>query len=106
MSVDIAVPPPSLANDEEKLLAHVRSVLPLLADLARADVLIALRQRFTPMATPSLPPYDDTRLLNEAALLVDWYLPAITGEATASSLRAEYLDLDVYATGERMLIAR
>ncbi len=45
MSVDIAVPPPpSLANDEEKLLAHVRALLPLLADLARADVLICLRE--------------------------------------------------------------
>ncbi len=43
MSVDSAVPPPTLANDEEKLLARVRSLLPLLADLARADVMIALR---------------------------------------------------------------
>jgi N-acetylmuramate 1-kinase len=57
------------------------------------DVLIALRQRFTAAATPSLPPYDDTRLLNEAALLVDWYLPAITGQETSPSLRAEYLEL-------------
>lgn len=57
------------------------------------DVLIALRQRFTPQAAPELPRYDDTRLLNEAALLVDWYLPAVTGKATPPSLREEYLDL-------------
>lgn len=57
------------------------------------DVLIALQQRFRPAAAPWLPPYDDTRLLNEAALLVDWYLPAITGQPTAPALREEYLAL-------------
>ena len=57
------------------------------------DVLIALRERFAPDAAPSLPPYDDTRLLSEAALLVDWYLPAITGSETPAALREEYLDL-------------
>lgn len=44
MSVDNAVPPLTLANDEEKVLAHVRALLPLLADLSRADVMIALRE--------------------------------------------------------------
>ena len=57
------------------------------------DVLTALHRRFTPEVAPNLPPYDDTRLLNEAALLVDWYLPAITGEATPAALREAYLDL-------------
>jgi aminoglycoside/choline kinase family phosphotransferase len=38
-----------------------------------------------------LPPYDSTRLLNEAALLVDWYLPAITGRPTDPDLREDYL---------------
>ncbi|HEX3971825.1 MAG TPA: phosphotransferase [Stellaceae bacterium] len=57
------------------------------------DVLIALHRRFDAAHTPWLPPYDDTRLLNEAALLVDWYLPAITGQPTPAALRAEYLDL-------------
>jgi aminoglycoside/choline kinase family phosphotransferase len=57
------------------------------------DVLIALQQRFTPSAVPDLPPYDDTRLLNEAVLLLDWFLPAITGKATPPELRAAYLDL-------------
>ncbi len=47
VNVDIGVPPPALAADEEKLLARVRGVIPLLADLARADVLIALREGTT-----------------------------------------------------------
>ena len=44
MAVDSAVPPLTLANDEEKVLAHLRALLPLLADLSRADVMIALRE--------------------------------------------------------------
>jgi hypothetical protein len=55
------------------------------------DVLIALNESFS--AAPSLPPYDDTRLLAEAALLVDWYLPAMTGAPTDPALREEYLAL-------------
>ena len=57
------------------------------------DVLVALHRGFAREAAPGLPPYDDTRLLNEAALLVDWYLPAITGQATPPDLRAGYLEL-------------
>jgi N-acetylmuramate 1-kinase len=57
------------------------------------DVLIALHRRFAVANASWLPPYDDTRLLNEAALLVDWYLPAMTGRPTPAALRAEYLDL-------------
>jgi len=57
------------------------------------DVLVALHGRFTPQTAPELPPYDDARLLNEAALLVDWYLPAVTGRPTPADLRADYLDL-------------
>ncbi len=57
------------------------------------DVLIALHRRFEREVAPSLPAYDDTRLLNEAALLVDWYLPAITGKVAPPDLRADYLDL-------------
>src|SRR6185312_5016548 len=56
------------------------------------DVLIALHRRFKP-GQAALPPYDDTRLLNEAALLVDWYLPAVTGRPTAPEVRETYLDL-------------
>jgi aminoglycoside/choline kinase family phosphotransferase len=37
------------------------------------------------------PPYDEERLLAEAALLVDWYMPAALGTATPDHLRDEYL---------------
>ena len=56
------------------------------------DVLIALHRSFAPAASP-LPPYDDDRLLTEASLLVDWYLPAIAGRPTDPPLREEYLAL-------------
>jgi aminoglycoside/choline kinase family phosphotransferase len=55
------------------------------------DALTHLQLRFDPL-TAVLPPYDETRLLNEAALLVDWFLPAATGSATDQALRAEYLE--------------
>ena len=55
------------------------------------DLLIALHRSFRIPAVPILPPYNDDRLLNEAALLVDWYLPAITGQPTEPKLREEYL---------------
>ncbi len=56
------------------------------------DVLIALHRRFRPGGA-DLPPYDDERFLNEAALLVDWYLPAVTGAPTPPELREGYLEL-------------
>ena len=46
-----------------------------------------------PEAATPLPPYDDAKLLTEAALLVDWYLPAIAGRPTEPALREEYLAL-------------
>jgi N-acetylmuramate 1-kinase len=55
------------------------------------DALIELQRRFDPAAA-SLPPYDEARLLAEAALLVDWYLPAMTGEAPSDVLRETYRD--------------
>jgi len=60
------------------------------------DVLIALRRRFTAKEMKQakfLAPYDDQRLLDEAALLVDWYWPSIAGRPVDSALRAEYLTL-------------
>lgn len=54
------------------------------------DTLVALHQRWQPGGA-GLPPYDEGRLLDEAALLVDWYLPAITGAAPAPALRESYL---------------
>ncbi len=55
------------------------------------DVLVALHQR--PDAAPDwLPPYDDARLLDEAALLTDWFLPG-AGAPVADAVRADYLAL-------------
>ncbi len=63
-----------------RLLAQGEAEEPLYA--LAVDVLIELTRRFKPKEAPFLPHYDDERLLNEAALLVDWYLPAITGKPT------------------------
>ncbi len=55
------------------------------------DLLIELHRN--PRATSvALPPYDETRLLAEASLLTDWYLPAI-GQALSADAREEYLSL-------------
>jgi len=66
--------------DEETLYALA---VDLLADLhRRADAVPA-----------GVPPYDDERLLAEAALLTDWYMPAVLERDTEAGARAEYLDL-------------
>lgn len=59
------------------------------------DVLIAVNQRFSPHAAAAtvLPAYDDERFLAEAALLVDWFLPAITGRPADPSVKEEYVAL-------------
>jgi aminoglycoside/choline kinase family phosphotransferase len=57
------------------------------------DVLIALHKTFDPVTAPAIPPYDDDRLLDEALLFVDWYLPAVRGEPASDSLRRNYIDL-------------
>jgi aminoglycoside/choline kinase family phosphotransferase len=43
------------------------------------DTLIALHQAVAGSGLPTLPPYDEARLLAEAALLVDWYAPSVLG---------------------------
>ena len=58
--------------------------------LLAIDVLIHLQRRFDPL-TAVLPPYDETRLLNEAALLVDWFLPAAVEAPVAAGWREDYL---------------
>ena len=72
-----------------RLLARGEAEEPLYA--LAIDVLVELTRRFKPKEARFLPPYDDERLLNEAALLVDWYLPAVTGKPTEPKLRADYL---------------
>jgi hypothetical protein len=56
------------------------------------DLLVALNRRFA-LPAPDLPLYDDERLLFEASLLVDWFVPAIIGRPADSSLREDYLEL-------------
>ena len=65
---------------------------PALYELA-IDVLIALQRSVAASAAPELPPYDSDRLLGEAALLVDWYMPAVLGAPPDPGLREEYLML-------------
>ena len=54
------------------------------------DLLIDLHRRFTPSAAAALPPYDDQRLLEEALLLTDWYLPAL-GRPPGPEAREAYI---------------
>jgi len=56
------------------------------------DTLIALHKH-PAQTNVDVPAYDAETLDREAALLVDWFLPAWTGAATAPALRREYLDL-------------
>jgi hypothetical protein len=76
------------------------------------DVLIHLHR--LPAATampPALPPYDDARLLEEALLLTDWYMPAVLGDATPRAVRQAYIEawqeiLPRVATQPRTLVLR
>ena len=56
------------------------------------DVLIALHQAWRPKPEAALPAYDDSRLLNEAALLPDWTLPALRGAEIAADARESYIE--------------
>jgi aminoglycoside/choline kinase family phosphotransferase len=57
------------------------------------DTLIALQRAVGSAGPPELPAYDTTRLLAEAALLADWYQPAVSGAPLEPGLREEYLAL-------------
>src|SRR5215469_8017337 len=57
------------------------------------DTLIALQRAVGAAGPPELPPYDTTRLLAEAALLADWYQPAVSGAPLEPGLREQYLAL-------------
>lgn len=37
-------------------------------------------------------PYDEDRLLAEVRLLIDWYLPAVTGRPTAETTAAAFIE--------------
>jgi len=73
-----------LARDPAKEHALYALAVDLLTDLHRRDIT---------SVTTGIPDYDDERLLTEASLLIDWYLPAMRREPTAPALRQEYLDL-------------
>ena len=58
------------------------------------DTLLALHRSWS-SATPKdagLPHYDETRLLNEALLLPDWFLPALRGRDTDAASREAYIE--------------
>jgi aminoglycoside/choline kinase family phosphotransferase len=82
-----------------------------LYDLA-IDVLASLHDRPADEAAPGwLPIYDQQRLLDEAVLFTDWYLPALRGQATGATEREDYLALMGIAlapveTGARTLVLR
>jgi aminoglycoside/choline kinase family phosphotransferase len=57
------------------------------------DLLIDLHRRFAPADGEGVPRYDDPRLLAEAALLTDWFLPAATGHPVPAAERDAYLEL-------------
>lgn len=56
------------------------------------DTLIALHRAVAASGPPTLPPYDEARLLAEAALLVDWYAPSVLGMALPPSAREDYCE--------------
>src|SRR5216683_3949259 len=55
------------------------------------DTLIALHRAVAAHGLPVLPPYDEARLLAEAALLVDWYAPEVLGAPLAPAAGEDYL---------------
>lgn len=57
------------------------------------NVLIHLHRRPQAEVIPDrLPPYDDDKLLEEACLLTDWYMPAMLGAATPDEIRDAYCE--------------
>lgn len=56
------------------------------------DVLAEIAARPDSIA-PGVPAYDDERLLTEACLLTDWYMPAMLGHDTDPAARAEYVEI-------------
>ena len=69
-----------------RVLARRAREEPLYA--AAVDLLVDLHG--APVEGISVPPYDDAKLREETDLLIDWFLPAVTAEATADDARAAY----------------
>jgi len=60
--------------------------------LLATDLLIDLHRKPQERAVfAALPPYSDQLLLEEAALLVDWYIPAVLGKSLADESRERFL---------------
>ncbi|MFQ5533512.1 MAG: aminoglycoside phosphotransferase family protein [Sphingomonadales bacterium] len=64
---------------------------------AAVDVLVDLHRHQPPSRLPirdhlhfDMPAYDESALLGEARLFIDWYLPALTGQGTAPALRTAF----------------
>jgi N-acetylmuramate 1-kinase len=57
------------------------------------DALVALQKTAMTAVRSDLPAYDERLLLGEAALLVDWYWPAVRGRTIDGGLREEFLEL-------------
>jgi aminoglycoside/choline kinase family phosphotransferase len=55
------------------------------------DTLVALHRAVAASGLPSLPAYDEQRLLDEAALLIDWYAPSVLGAPLPAAARDDYL---------------
>lgn len=69
---------------------------------AAIDMLLALHRHAAP---GDLAPYDAARLVEEAGLFPDWYLPALTGQPTPPAQRAEF-DALLHTLAPRAVAAR
>lgn len=56
------------------------------------DILIALHKAERATAV-NLAPYDAAKLLEEATLLTDWYMPAVLGQETPAAVREEFVSI-------------
>ncbi len=72
-----------------RLIAAGADEVPLYA--LAVDLLADLHDRFDLGAAHGVPAYCDEKLLFEASLLTDWFLPAATGRPTPPESRAAYL---------------
>jgi len=82
-----------LGDDTFTRLLNAGAAAPPLYEMA-VDVLIGLHKCPPAEAVPAgTAPYSDTLLIDEAALLVDWYLPAVLGEDLPADGAAAYRDI-------------